>query len=169
MAENVKRMWIWLFDLGCLTGPTEGARATSLQQDAKSLIDKENVLLLSAGFGLASLAWQSYDQRAVAQFEGNPLLEVTDGTNIYGSSSFNLPAAFLTWSIGRATGRDRLSSLGGGSLRALLYVQVVVLLIKLGVGRERSDGSNRRSFPSGHTANSFALAEVFREGYGWKV
>ena len=162
------KKWVFIVGLGCFCVQSTAVHATGLRTDARSLIDKENALLLTAGLGLASLAWK-YDQRTLGQFEGNPLLEVTDVTNLYGSSSFNLPAAFLAWSVGRASGRDKLSSMGSASLRALLYVQAVVLPIKLGVGRERPDGSNRRSFPSGHTANSFALAEVFREGYGWKV
>jgi membrane-associated phospholipid phosphatase len=142
--------------------------ATGIRQDARSLVARDNALLLAAGIGLASVAW-SYDQRAVGQLEENPVLELTDVTNLYGSSKFNLPAAVLAWSVGRASGQDKLSSMGSASLRALLYVQAVVVPIKIGVGRERPDGSNRRSFPSGHTANSFALAEVFRSGYGWKV
>ena len=159
--------WFLVIVLGQVLVPTS-THAVDLGQDARSFAARENALLLVAGLGLASVAW-SIDERAIGQFEGNPLLEVTDVTNLYGSSSFNLPASVLAWAVGRASGRDKLSAMGGASLRALLYVQATVLPIKLGVGRERPDGSNRRSFPSGHTANSFALAEVFRSGYGWKV
>ena len=33
----------------------------------------------------------------------------------------------------------------------------------------RPDGSNRRSFPSGHTSMSFAAAATLHNRYGWKV
>jgi membrane-associated phospholipid phosphatase len=37
------------------------------------------------------------------------------------------------------------------------------------VGRERPNGQDHKSFPSGHTANAFALAVVAQHHYGWKV
>ena len=42
-------------------------------------------------------------------------------------------------------------------------------LIKLVVGRERPNGQDNKSFPSGHTSNAFALAAVAERHYGWKV
>ena len=40
---------------------------------------------------------------------------------------------------------------------------------KYSVGRERPDGSSRRSFPSGHSSGTFASAAVFQRRYGWKA
>jgi membrane-associated phospholipid phosphatase len=42
-------------------------------------------------------------------------------------------------------------------------------LLKYSVQRERPDGSNQHSFPSGHTASAFATASVLQQSYGWKV
>ena len=42
-------------------------------------------------------------------------------------------------------------------------------LLKVAVGRERPNGENNKSFPSGHTSNSFTLAAVAERHYGWKV
>ncbi|MBF88697.1 MAG: hypothetical protein CMG75_03375 [Candidatus Marinimicrobia bacterium] len=39
-------------------------------------------------------------------------------------------------------------------------------LIKFSISRLRPDGSNRRSFPSGHTSGSFVLAAITHELYG---
>jgi len=44
-----------------------------------------------------------------------------------------------------------------------------VALLKATVSRERPDGSNDRSFPSGHSANSFAVATVLDRRYGGVV
>jgi membrane-associated phospholipid phosphatase len=41
--------------------------------------------------------------------------------------------------------------------------------IKLAVGRERPNGEDSQSFPSGHTSNAFALAAVVEGHYGWKL
>jgi membrane-associated phospholipid phosphatase len=39
----------------------------------------------------------------------------------------------------------------------------------LSVQRERPDGSDSYSFPSGHSASAFATAGVLLRHYGWKV
>jgi membrane-associated phospholipid phosphatase len=42
-------------------------------------------------------------------------------------------------------------------------------LLKVTARRERPDGSNNQSFPSGHASNAFTLATVAERHYGWKV
>ncbi|MGH7681767.1 MAG: phosphatase PAP2 family protein [Candidatus Eiseniibacteriota bacterium] len=44
-----------------------------------------------------------------------------------------------------------------------------VAIFKATVNRERPDGSDDRSFPSGHSANSFAAATVLERHYGGAV
>ena len=41
--------------------------------------------------------------------------------------------------------------------------------LKFGVGRNRPNGKNKRSFPSGHTSNSFLTATIAQEIYGSKT
>ena len=41
--------------------------------------------------------------------------------------------------------------------------------LKYGVGRERPDGSDKRSFPSGHSSVAFATATMYQMWYGWKA
>ena len=41
-------------------------------------------------------------------------------------------------------------------------------LLKVTVRRERPDGSNNQSFPSGHASDGFTWATVFERHYGWK-
>ncbi len=42
------------------------------------------------------------------------------------------------------------------------------LILKYSIRETRPDGSNTRSFPSGHTAVSFATATFLQKRYGWK-
>ena len=54
-------------------------------------------------------------------------------------------------------------------MRAQILSQAYVQAIKFTVQRERPDGSNSVSFPSGHSASAFATATVLQRHYGWKV
>jgi membrane-associated phospholipid phosphatase len=52
---------------------------------------------------------------------------------------------------------------------ALAATTATVAILKASVDRERPDGSNNNSFPSGHSANSFAAATVLDRQYGGVV
>jgi membrane-associated phospholipid phosphatase len=54
-------------------------------------------------------------------------------------------------------------------MRAQILSQAYVQALKFTVQRERPDGSNSVSFPSGHSASAFATATVLQRHYGWKV
>jgi membrane-associated phospholipid phosphatase len=53
--------------------------------------------------------------------------------------------------------------------QAAIVDTVLVSTIKVAVGRERPDGSNHRSFPSGHASTVIMLAGVASHYYGWKA
>ncbi len=42
-------------------------------------------------------------------------------------------------------------------------------LLKVATRRERPDGSNKQSLPSGHTSDAFTLATIAERHYGWAV
>jgi len=46
--------------------------------------------------------------------------------------------------------------------------RVAVEGLKFGVDKDRPDGSSDDSFPSGHTADSFAAATFIQQRYGWQ-
>jgi membrane-associated phospholipid phosphatase len=65
----------------------------------------------------------------------------------------------------------------GSRLRAMTYDMLDAAVVnfawtegvKLAVGRQRPNGQDEKSFPSGHASNSFALAAVAERHYGWKA
>jgi membrane-associated phospholipid phosphatase len=51
----------------------------------------------------------------------------------------------------------------------LVFTQIAVAPLKLGMRRERPDKSDNLSFPSGHTANSFSIARLMHRRHGKRV
>jgi hypothetical protein len=70
---------------------------------------------------------------------------------------------------GRLAHGQRFRAMTYDLLDAMLVNGAYTQLLKAAVGRERPDGSNDKSFPSGHASNAFALASVAERHYGWKV
>jgi membrane-associated phospholipid phosphatase len=73
------------------------------------------------------------------------------------------------FTVGRISHDERFAAASYDILGAAAINVVCFQSIKLAVRRERPDGSNRQSFPSGHTSNAFALATVVERHYGWKT
>ena len=67
--------------------------------------------------------------------------------------------------IGHEKKENRLQYAVGG----FIANGIITYGIKFATGRTRPDESNRRSFPSGHTSNSFLTATIANEIYGNKV
>ena len=85
-----------------------------------------------------------------------------------GGATTQLAAALGTYSIGRMTGNQKVAVIGADLMRAQFVSQAITQAIKFSVGRTRPDGTSL-SFPSGHTASSFATAAVLQRHLGWKA
>lgn len=89
--------------------------------------------------------------------------------NLMGSFPFQVGAGLATFGAGKASGNGKLAMVGRDIVRAQIVSQVITQGIKFTVQRERPDGSNSQSFPSGHSSSAFATAGVLQRHYGWKV
>jgi PAP2 superfamily protein len=69
------------------------------------------------------------------------------------------------FSAGRISRGDRFRSMSYDLSQAILVTQAYTQGLKLAVGRERPDGSNNKSFPSGHSSNAFTAATVMALHY----
>lgn len=94
---------------------------------------------------------------------------VFQGGNVIGNFVFQIGAGLATYAGGKASGNKQLAYAGRDIVRAQLLSQGMVQTLKYTVRRERPDGSNNLSFPSGHAASMFATASVLQKYYGWKV
>ena len=140
-----------------------------VRADLNNLFTYRHFGVATAGLGLAAIAHTQDNEVEGSLRETFIGRGPSDITNVYGASSFNLPASFGIWGLGKATGRGAMEETGAALLRTLALTQLVVGPIKFAVGRERPDGSNRLSFPSGHTANRFAVARFLHRCYGRRV
>jgi hypothetical protein len=143
--------------------------------DFKNLFTtKENLLILGVGLGAA---WGTHplDQEiAFSRFnseihEGGALDEVFEPGTPLGSAAFQVGGAFATWGFGKLFSDPGIEDLGRDLVRAQILTQSLTQAAKFAVARTRPDGSNNRSFPSGHASGSFATATVLQRHYGWKV
>ena len=87
---------------------------------------------------------------------------------IIGSTPFQMGAAFATYALARTTNHPRVARVGADLFQAQLVAQTTTFALKFSVRRTRPDHSNY-SFPSGHTAVSFASATVLQRHFGWKA
>jgi membrane-associated phospholipid phosphatase len=79
-----------------------------------------------------------------------------------------LPAAVTVYAVGRAKDEPKVAHIGMDLVRSLAVSEGIVNALKYTTRRERPDGSNRNSFPSGHASDTFAVATVLERHFGWK-
>ena len=73
-----------------------------------------------------------------------------------------------TYAFGRLRDQPKVAHLGMDLLQAQILTEILVEPLKFAVHRERPDGSNHQSFPSGHAAVTFATATVIERHLGWR-
>jgi len=73
------------------------------------------------------------------------------------------------FTTGRLVEAPRFRAMSYDLLDAFLVNGAYTSVLKVAVGRERPNGQDERSFPSGHASNAFALAAVVERHYGWKA
>jgi membrane-associated phospholipid phosphatase len=149
--------------------PPRQARFKFAQQvlgDFKHLPSWETVYWLSGG-GVFALAVHPKDDDANAGL-GRHDKFFNPGQTV-GSAYVQTGAALTTYIVGRVIDNRRVKHLGTDMLSAQLVAQALTQALKFSVQRERPDGSNHHSFPSGHASATFATATVLQRHLGWKA
>lgn len=127
--------------------------------------DTARVMAYTSVFAIATAPW---DREGVNNGFGIPTTLFESG-NIMGSFAFQAGVGFAGYGLGKVIRNDKLAIVGRDIARAQILSQVIVQSVKVSVRRERPDGSNNMSFPSGHSASAFATAAVLHRHYGWKA
>jgi membrane-associated phospholipid phosphatase len=140
-----------------------------LKADITHLPSRQNLYIAGIGGGLA-FGTHAFDQtvnaRVFNQYEiVNTLFAPA---KYFGDTPEQMALSIGTWVLGRVMDKPKLSHLGMDLLRAQALTEILVEPIKFASHRERPDGSNHQSFPSGHAAITFAAATVIERHLGWK-
>lgn len=131
------------------------------------VVSRDSLAPLLLGSSLA-LAGHAVDGRVETALQGSCLSCGRSGATAGGAAVVPVVGAFFL--AGRFAPR-------GSSLRATSYDFAEALAVnavwtgalKFSLHRQRPDGSDFYSLPSGHTSTAFSLATVAERHYGWKV
>lgn len=147
-----------------------GIKATlkGLFEDFKHLPSRQNLFLVGVGAG-GALAVHPADTRVNEELtDANWARSVFRPGAVLGQSYTLLGASIAVYTVGRAKGEDKISHTGMDMLRSLAISEVMVQTLKYTVRRERPDGSGSNGFPSGHAADTFAIATALERHFGWR-
>jgi membrane-associated phospholipid phosphatase len=131
-----------------------------------------NVLARTLLLGVTVSYWASReDLRARDIFRSDGLwgVDLIDVGETYGDGLILTGISGATWGTGRLTRYPILQKTGQKMLLGLALDGVLVNGIKIATARRRPDGSDSRSFPSGHTSSAFTVSTILARRHGWKV
>ena len=139
-----------------------------LASDFKRLFSLDSARTI-AYFGGSAMTVATFDQQMVRNVERVGAKPAFGGGQLGGTFLLHAGAGVGTYVVGRYAGHSNIASFGAEVFRAQVLSQAVVQAGKLVTQRERPDGSNYHSLPSGHSATAFATAGVIERHFGWKA
>jgi membrane-associated phospholipid phosphatase len=141
----------------------------NLGEDLKHLPSKQNVYIAVIGGGLAAAAHpidRSFNAASLSHYDA---LNTFFAPGKYlGDTPEQVALSLSTYIVGRARDQPKVAHLGMDLLQAQILSEILVEPLKFAVHRERPDGSNHQSFPSGHASVTFATATVIERHLGWR-
>lgn len=140
----------------------------AVPSDFVRFMSKDTATLMGLG-GASALLASRWDGQSIDGIQSMGHTSRFEAGNIAGRFLLQTGAGFGVYTIGRLTDNQKLSAVGGDLVRAQILSQGIVQAGKMLTQRQRPDGSNNHSMPSGHTASAFATASVLQRHFGWKV
>jgi membrane-associated phospholipid phosphatase len=146
---------------------TLGQLPANLLHGALGVISPDNVAPLLVG-AVAAGSSTFLDETVHDSMQGGQL-GWSDTFETAGGPVYSTVFVAGMFTAGRFVHGERFRAMTYDMLDAAVVNFAYTEVIKLAVGRERPNGQDNKSFPSGHTSNAFALASVVQRHYGWKV
>jgi len=139
-----------------------------LGNDFKHLPSRES-FWIAAGGGAVALAVHPADNSVNGKLAKHD--EVFNAGAVIGNSATLIGASFATWGVGKAVGNQEVSHVGLDLLRSFIESEAMVQTLKHTIRRERPNQGGGYAFPSGHAADTFAVATVVERhaGLRWSL
>jgi membrane-associated phospholipid phosphatase len=156
--------------------PSDGRRSgdrflANLGRNTIGLFSRDNLKPFLIG-AAATGASAFFDDEVMSYFsETRRAKWLGDAVDVEGQPYVIVPVAALLYGAGRLSshGSQRFRDATYDLAQATIVEAVYSTSLKYITHRQRPDGSNYLSFPSGHTSNAFAWATVAARHYGPKV
>ena len=147
-----------------------GTLFTGLFEDIKHLPSLPN-LYIAVGGGALAFAVHPADSSVNATLRSHVTLaeNLWKPGHIVGADYVEISGAAATFALGKIFHSPKTSHVGMDMLRAEIVAEGITEILKYSVQRERPDLSDNLSFPSGHSAGTFAIATVIERHLGWKM
>jgi membrane-associated phospholipid phosphatase len=167
------------FDVGQVirqpAGPPPTPRHTGIKALVKGLMvdfkyvpSRENIMWAGVGGALA-LAVHPLDDNINRGLVGNDVAnKIFKPGEILGQLGPLLGSASVVYAVGRVKDEPRVSHVGMDLIQSLAMSEALTQTLKYTTRRERPDLSGRNSFPSGHSADTFAFATALERHLGWR-
>jgi len=146
---------------------TMAAFPKNLGRNFVGVFSGQNLLPLAVGAAATATA-SALDNGTQDLLRGACTSCGTTGATVGGGSAM-VPFVGALFVAGRFAPQGRFRAATYDFAQAMIVTGAYSGLLKYSVGRERPDGRDNLSFPSGHTSTAFSLAAVADHHYGWKV
>lgn len=163
LRENVIQLTFILFIFSEVTGDDF---IHFMGEDIHHMFSVEPVLVLGFGAAVTAGTFMLEDPAGNSGFMRNEPLRT--GSEVC-DKAFGLPllgASLITWSGGALLHSGNAEETGQILTEGLLLTYGITGVMKLATGRVRPDGSNNRSFPSGHSSGTACAAVILWDRYG---
>jgi membrane-associated phospholipid phosphatase len=147
---------------------TMRAFGANLGRNLIGVVSRDNGVPFLLGVGAAS-GGRFLDGPSERFFDRNPAPRFGAAGRRLGEAGVLAPAVVMLFAGGRASHDQRFRAATYDAAQAFIVTGAYTMALKHTIGRERPDGSNTLSFPSGHTSTTVALAKVASHHYGPKV
>jgi membrane-associated phospholipid phosphatase len=139
----------------------------NLAQDVRSLATPVPAEILAGG-GLGAIIVHPLDDNLSTWANAKGSSSYTKIGDVTGLGYTHAAIALATYAIGKSKGHAEATHIGSDLIRAQILNGLITTGLKVTVNRTRPTGSDY-SFPSGHSAATFATAAVLQSHYGWKI
>jgi membrane-associated phospholipid phosphatase len=145
---------------------TMSAFPKNLGRNFIGVFSGSNLVPFAVGAGMTTLA-SAFDGQTEHSLKG--VCSVCGQTGARIGGGLMAPMVTMAFLAGRFAPEGRFRSMTYDFMQAAIVNLGYTEILKYSVKRERPDGSDSLSFPSGHTSTAFSLATVAEQHYGWKV